>query len=560
VSAYLHSATMVKAGVFLLMRLQPAFGDTPAWETILPVFGAATLLAGTVIGLRQTDMKLMLAYTTVASLGLLVMMTGFGTPHAIEGAVLYLLAHSMFKGALFMVAGAVDHEAGTRDITRLGGLKKAMPVTFAAALLAALSMGGLPPFLGFLAKEEIYHALAGGNARAIAFTAAAVIGNGLMFTLAFAVALKPFIGPERSLPGPHLAFDAAHEEDPDAKHDTHVHEAPPLLLAGPVVLALTGLAAGLFSTFFHAAFSSPMASAVAHQVRDVEISAMPHLSVPLILSLVTIALGVVVYLLLDKAREAANAALEAIGWGPDQGFDQAMRGLVRFSFWLTKKIQTGRLETYIMMTFVVIALVLLVPMAVFGEWPNLPALPSEAGFHEIAIFAVAVVGLFAVLLAGDRLTAIVSLGIQGFSVAVIFMLYGAPDLSFTQFMVETLSVVILALVMTRLDLKPHDHRDTGERLKDAAIAMACGLGFMLLLMRSVQDPFNNGLTDFFNAYSKVVAHGANVVNVIIVDFRGTDTLGEIAVVTITGLAILALIRIRVSGTTRPADNDPERTA
>jgi multicomponent Na+:H+ antiporter subunit A len=139
------------------------------------------------------------------------------------------------------------------------------------------------------------------------------------------------------------------------------------------------------------------------------------------------------------------------------------------------------------------------------------------------------------------------------------MLYGAPDLSFTQFMVETLSVVILALVMTRLDLKPHDHRDTGERLKDAAIAMACGLGFMLLLMRSVQDPFNNGLTDFFNAYSKVVAHGANVVNVIIVDFRGTDTLGEIAVVTITGLAILALIRIRVSGTTRPADNDPERT-
>jgi multicomponent Na+:H+ antiporter subunit A len=560
VSAYLHSATMVKAGVFLLMRLQPAFGDTAPWETILPVFGAATLLAGTVIGIRQTDLKLMLAYTTVASLGLLVMMTGFGTPHAIEGAVLYLIAHALFKGALFMVAGAVDHEAGTRDITRLGGLRKAMPVTFAAALLAALSMGGLPPFVGFLAKEEVYHALTGGDLRAIAFLAAAIIGNGLMFALAFAVALKPFLGAERALPGPHHAFDAAHEEDPGAGHAPHIHEAPFLMLAGPVVLALAGVAAGLFSGAFHAAFSSPMASAVAHQVRDIDISAMPHLSVPLVLSLVTIALGIVLYLVIDRAREAAASALEAIGWGPDQGFDQVMRGLIRGAHWITRHIQTGRLETYIMVTFLVIAAVLLVPMAVYGEWPALPAWPAEAGFHELMIFAIALIGLFAVLVAADRLTAIVSLGIQGFSVAVIFMLYGAPDLSFTQFMVETLSVVILALVMTRLDLRPSDHRHGRERLKDAALALACGLGFTTLLLRAVQGPFNNGLTDFFNAYSKVVAHGANVVNVIIVDFRGTDTLGEIAVVTITGLAILALIRIRVHGTTRPADNDPERTA
>jgi multicomponent Na+:H+ antiporter subunit A len=165
-----------------------------------------------------------------------------------------------------------------------------------------------------------------------------------------------------------------------------------------------------------------------------------------------------------------------------------------------------------------------------------------------------------VVFAGDRLTAIVSLGIQGFSVAVIFMLYGAPDLSFTQFMVETLSVVILALVMTRLDLKPHDHRPAGERAVDMAIAIACGFGFTALLLRSVQGKFNDGLTQFFEAYSKVVAHGKNVVNVIIVDFRGTDTLGEISVVVITGLAILALIRVRVPRAVRPADNDPERNS
>lgn len=559
VSAYLHSATMVKAGVFLLLRLQPVFGDTAAWETILPVFGAATLLAGTVIGLRQTDLKLMLAYTTVASLGLLVMMTGFGTPHAIESAVLYLLAHALFKGALFMVAGAVDHEAGTRDITRLGGLWRAMPLTFVAALLAALSMGGLPPFLGFLAKEEVYEALAGDNPRAIAFTLAAVIGNGLMFALAFAVALKPFIGAERALPGPH--HGSAPASAATGKVDgPHIHEAPFLMLAGPITLALTGLLAGLFSDAFHAAISSPMASAIAHEARTVTISAMPHLSLPLLLSLATIALGVVVYLLLDRARDAAAAALESIGWGPDQGFDQAMRGLVRGAFLITRGIQTGRLETYILVTFIVIAASLLVPMTAFSEWPAFPAWPAEAGFHELMIFAIAVIGLFAVVVAADRLTAIVSLGIQGFCVAVIFMLYGAPDLAFTQFMVETLSVVILALVMTRLDLQPSDHRYGFERIKDAAIAVACGVGFSALLMRAVQAPFNNELTDFFNAWSKVVAHGTNVVNVIIVDFRGTDTLGEIAVVTMTGLAILALIRIRVHGTVKPADNDPERSA
>eukprot|EP01035_Chromulina_nebulosa_P042512 gene42512-57553_t len=143
VSAFLHSATMVKAGVYLLMRLSPAMGGTTAWEILLPFFGGLTLLVGGVLAIRQTDLKLMLAYTTVASLGLLVMLTGFDTPHAVEAAVLYLVAHSLFKGALFMVAGLIDHEAGTRDVTRLGGLRKAMPITFVAAIFAAISMAGL---------------------------------------------------------------------------------------------------------------------------------------------------------------------------------------------------------------------------------------------------------------------------------------------------------------------------------------------------------------------------------------------------------------------------------
>lgn len=175
---------------------------------------------------------------------------------------------------------------------------------------------------------------------------------------------------------------------------------------------------------------------------------------------------------------------------------------------------------------------------------------------SLTFIAIAVAGLIAVLTASSRLTAIIALGIQGFAVAVIFLLFGAPDLSFTQFMVETLSVVILTLVMTRLRLSPSDHRGLGQKLLDSTIAIACGTGFALFLMRATEASFDNRLTDFYNTYSKVIAHGANVVNVIIVDFRGTDTLGEIAVVMITGLAILALIRIRPAA----AVKGPAKTA
>ncbi|AYD00151.1 putative monovalent cation/H+ antiporter subunit A [Neorhizobium sp. NCHU2750] len=527
VSAYLHSATMVKAGVYLLMRLNPVLGGTPAWEILLPFFGGITLIAGTLIGLRQTDLKRMLAYTTMASLGLLVMLTGFGTPYSIEAAVLYLVAHSLFKAVLFMVAGIVDHETGTRELPLLGGLRKALPVTFAAAVLAACSMGGLPLFTGFLAKEEIYAALAAGNPRAVFFTLVAITGNALMLALGFGVGLKPFVGERKETPAT-------------------PHEATIALLLGPVVLALTGLGFGLFSTVLHAYLSSPMASAVSGEPTEVTISTVPHFGLPLLLSVVTIALGIVVYLKLDRARQIMADMLESLGPGPDRWFDWLLAALIRFAAAVTKIVQPGRLEIYITATFVMVALALVVPPVVFGELPDMPAWPGDVLIQEGAFFILAALGVVAVLRAAERLTAVVALGIQGFAIAVIFLLFGAPDLSFTQFMVETLSVVILTLVMTRLRLKVSDHRPASQIVLDGVIAIACGLGFALLLLKSVSRPFDPVLTEFFNTYSKAIAHGANVVNVIIVDFRGTDTLGEISVVMITGLAVLALIKVRIA--------------
>ncbi|PWK75772.1 multisubunit sodium/proton antiporter MrpA subunit [Aminobacter sp. AP02] len=532
VSAYLHSATMVKAGVYLVMRLNPVMGDTAAWETILPLFGGATLAIGTLLAIRQADLKLMLAYTTVASLGLLVMLTGLGSDKAVEAASLYLIAHSMFKGALFMVAGLIDHEAGTRDVTKLGGLRSAMPITFAAALMAALSMGGAPLFFGFLAKEEIYAALGSSYAWNSVAIPVVVVGNALMFAVAFVVALKPFLGAPTKTPKP-------------------AHEGPVALWLGPVVLGLSGLGLSLAFPLAHRLLSSPTASAIAGKAIDVQISVVPHLGMPLLLSVVTIALGIAAYLVQDRLRAAMAASLKAIGWGPDQGFDQALRGLLRLAAGLTRIIHNGRLDVYMTVTFVAVATALLVPMVLFGELPDMPSVPAFR-FYEWGVLAIAVIGVAAVVHARSRLTAIVSLGIQGFAVALLYMLFGAPDLAFTQFMVETLSVVILALVMTRLRLAPTDHRPLGQKLLDMTIAAACGTGFALLLLKVTQLPFDDRLSQFFAAYSKTIAHGRNVVNVIIVDFRGLDTLGEIAVVMVTGLAILALVRIRSKKTEAPA--------
>jgi len=537
VSAYLHSATMVKAGVYLVMRTAPALGGTPAWTLLLTVFGAATLAAGAALALRETDLKLILAQTTVASLGLLVLLVGLGTPAAATAAAAYLLAHALFKGALFMAAGGIDHGAGTRDLAALGGLSRLLPITFAASFVAAWSMGGLPLTLGFFAKETIYDALLqghGGGAASALLLAVAVLGNAALLAAGFAVALLPF----RGAPRPGLAES---------------HEGPPGLWLGPVVLAAAGVVLVLAAGFTDAWLVAPTVRAIAAAPPPVHVSPAIHFGLPLALSIVTILLGVLLLRGLAPVRARIDALLARIGWGPDRGFDQALAGLGRLAAAVTALLQNGQLERYVTVTFAVLAAALLVPMVLSGEWPRSVSIPGMP-LHVWAVMLVAAAGLVTVMLARTRLISIVSLGIQGFAVALLYMLFGAPDLSFTQFMVETLSVVVLALVMTRLSLDRRDRRtDWVERGRDAGIAGLCGLGFAALLVTVTAPPFDARLSEFFGAFSRPVAHGRNVVNVIIVDFRALDTLGEITVLLATGLAILALLRVRAERVDRKED-------
>ncbi len=528
VSAYLHSATMVKAGIYLLMRFFPFMGGTIWWETILPLFGGVTLVIGALLAVRQSDVKLLLAYTTVASLGLLVMMIGIGTELAIEAAVLYFIAHSLAKACLFMVAGSIDHGAGTRDIRALGGLWKTMPITFAAALLGAAAMGGLPPLFGFLAKEEVYAAAAYSDRGLFTWlvTAAALIGNSLMFAAVLIVALKPFVG---TLP---TGLRKA-------------HETSFLVWVGPLLLGVIGLFAGIFSEVTHTLVSNPMAPPALDDAVAITIAVGLHLGAALYLSIVTVIAGLLLYWYSPQVRARIASTLSSIGWGPDRGFDQLMRGLISGAFRLTNFLQPGRLDYYMRVTFIVIIGALWVTLIAAGALPDWPEMP-RLYFYEWAVLGLIVLGLVVVANAPSRLAAVISLGIQGIATALLFLLLGAPDLAFTQLMVEILTVAILALVMTRLRLMPADRRPWREAVPEIVLAGLGGLGFALFLISVTQIEFDPSVPEFFAQYSYTIAHGRNIVNVILVDFRAVDTMGEIAVVLTTGAAILALVRIRVS--------------
>lgn len=539
VSAYLHSATMVKAGVYLLARMNPILGGTPEWFWLLTLFGGTTLLFGAAMAIRQTDLKQMLAYTTLGSLGLLTMLIGFGTKEAILGAILYLCAHSLFKGAMFMIAGTIDHGTGTRDVTALGGLREAMPMTFIAALLAAISMAGFPIALGFLAKEEMYLALTAGVWPDLLFLAVLIGGNAMMMAVGLLIALKPFLGAQ--LPTPHAP-----------------HEGSVSLLAGPVILSVLGVIAGLFTAWINLNVLSPTGGSIYGQGIDAQVHLAFDLLNPAVwASIATWVLGGAIYWKADVVRATLRRLGDAIGWTFDKGFDAAMFGLVRLAGAITRTLHHGRLEWYLLVLFVTLTAALYLPMLLTGTLPGIPEFP-QLNFYEWGAILIAVLGLIAVVTANTRLVAVVALGIQGFAVALIFILFGAPDLSFTQFMVETLSVIIIALVMTRLHLDARDHRGLEAAIRDGVVALTVASGFVLVLLAVLETELDLTLTRLFEATSAPIAHGRNIVNVILVDYRAIDTLGEISVVMAAGLAILALIRLKARDTAPAAEKTPRR--
>ena len=499
-SAYLHSSTMVKAGVYLLARLSPTLGATELFTLTVTSLGAATFVLGAVLAAPQTKLKRLLAYSTVSSLGLLVMLLGVGTQAAVVAAGAYLVAHALFKAALFLVAGAVDHETGERDVEKLGGLRSAMPITAAAAGLAALSMAGIPPLLGFVAKEVVYEAAlpAPGGVLVIGLS---VVANALLLLVAFESGVRPFVGALRETP-------------------RKPHEAPAALSVGPVLLGAAGLALGMAPALASSLFVDGFVASVHGEAPGKPLSFW-HGFTP--------------------GRNLAAAAR----FGPERAWDALWSALLSIARAQTDLLQGRRLRHGLALT--ALASGAFVVSGLLAGGLRLPPIDVvSAPLAEWALGGLLVLGCVAALLARTALAAVAVLGIIGTLVTLVFARFSAPDLAVTQFVIETLTVILFVLVLFHLPNYARLSRPS-TRLRDGLLATSFGVVMTLLALSVGSLRRDDSITRFLAAESVPGGHGRNVVNVILVDFRALDTLGEITVLGVAAVGAFALLKLRPRG-------------
>ena len=522
VSAYLHSATMVKAGIYLLARLQPSLGGTEMWTVTLSVVGALTMFTGAFLAIRHTNIKKLLAYSTIMALGTLTMLLGIGTEGAMIAFVTFLLAHSLYKGALFMVAGILDHETGTKDVTAMGGLRVLMPVTAAVAMVAALSLAGVPPLFGFIGKELMFESVLETGAWRwlvvlLAFSAAI-----LTIAVAAIIALRPFFGQRRQTP-------------------RVAHEAPASMLLGPAVLATLSLLFGLLPSLASSGLLTAAASAVVGAPVEVKLSLWHGINLPLLMSLVSLALGYLLFKRWDRVRARLARLDPLISRGPESGYDAFMDGVVVVSEWQTRILQNGYMRNYILV--MIVTLIALVGNSLLLRHSPQLALSLDVQFHEAVVVGTMVLGALFATISRSRLGAVVSVGIMGFSIALTFILFSAPDLGITQLLVETLTVILLVLVLFRLP-RFSSLSTPIERVRDVAVAGTLGGLVTLLVLTSWSIDQFVPISDYMIANSAPLAHGRNIVNVILVDYRALDTLGEIFVLALAAIGVFAMLKLR----------------
>ncbi|SEU34280.1 hydrogen gas-evolving membrane-bound hydrogenase subunit E [Stigmatella erecta] len=515
-SAYLHAATMVKAGVYLLARLSPVLGGTPVWQGALVSVGLVTMVGGALLAFAHTDLKQILAYATVSVLGTLVLLLGLGTPGAAQALVVFLTAHALYKGALFLVAGAVDHAVGTRELPLLGGLRKAMPFTAAAAGLAALSMAGLPPLWGFIGKELVYGA-AGHAPGGWGLALGAAAGFTLLVGSALRVGLLPFFGPR-------------------SERGQKAHEGSPALWGPPLVLALGAVGLGLVPGWIQPLLEGAASAIAGPGDKPLELALWHGLTPALGLSAVSLALGITAYTQRERLRRAL-VSLRLERWGPSRLYTLGLAGLRRCADVLTEQFQSGSLHRYTFLTVAVTAGLLALPLLFRMGVPE--GLKRTLHLHEAAVLALLVLATALAVRTRSVLTAIMALSVVGLTESFVYVLLGAPDLALTQVVVQTLTVILFALVFSRFPVKPTGGR---SRLQDAALSLAAGGLISWALLHASALPPQTRLADAYTSRSEPEAHGRNVVNTIIVDFRALDTLGETAVLATASLGVYLLFR------------------
>ncbi|AVO39808.1 monovalent cation/H+ antiporter subunit A [Pukyongiella litopenaei] len=523
VSAYLHSATMVKAGLFLMARLWPVLAGTEAWFYLVATTGLVTMVIAAVIAFFKDDLKALLAFSTVSHLGMITMLLGFGTEYAAVAAVFHILNHATFKAALFMTAGIVDHEAGTRDAKLLGGLRRLMPVTFVIATVASLSMAGIPPLNGFLSKEMMLEQALHTHLFLHPLMVAVVATLAAAFSAAysFRYVAHVFLGPVRD------------------DYPSHPHDPPAGMWLPPAFLATLVVLIGLFPMLFAGGIVETAANAVTGgHAPHVHLKLWHGLNAALLLSAIAVAGGL---LLLSGHGGLNRAWLAAPRPEAKAIYDAAIARLTRLSAAVTDALHDGSLTRYAAI-FVVFTLAL----AGYGYATGAIGLPTRTALpmHWLLVAGwICLVGsaLAIVVFHRNRLLSLVLIGVTGLMVSMTFNYLSAPDLALTQISVEVVTIILLLLALNFMPRETPRESSSGRRLRDLVISIGAGAGtgglIYALMLRDFAFPSISG---FHLANSYKGGGGDNVVNVILVDFRGFDTFGEIIVLGIAAIVIYAI--------------------
>ncbi len=529
ISTYLHAATMVKAGVYLVARLSPALADVGSWRTLVLVVSSATMIVGGWRALRQHDLKLLLAYGTVSQLGFMMLLFGMGASALAQAGVIVLLAHGAFKAALFMVVGIVDHQVGTRDVRRLHGFGTAWRPIVVVSVLAAASMAGFPPLLGFIAKEKgLDAALDGDFGGATALVVVLVVGSILTFAYSgrFVLGVMGRLGTDEHEPA------------------TPTAPAPTWSFAGPaVLLAAFSLAAGVAPVLVDELVrAGTTAIDAAAKPKDVVLWA--GFNTAFVLSLVIIGAGaalVVARAAVERAQVAFHGVIAPLP-DSDRVFWAAVTGTLAFAKRCTRIVQNGSLPVYLMVILGVAAIAPAVPA--IGEVGDLPDWVGP--WEHIPIAVVIVTAALGATIVRRRIAAALLLGGVGLAMAGFYVVQGAPDLALTQFAIETLATVLFVLVLRFLPRRFADPRAAVTAPVRIAVAVTVGISVFVLALVATdarQDVARPSVSEEMLERSVPDGKGSNVVNVILVDFRGLDTLGEITVLVVAGLGLVALARV-----------------
>ena len=533
VSAFLHSATMVKVGVYFVGRVRPLFLG-PEWTTLFATLGLATMTVGAVLAVVASDSKELLAYSTASHLGLLVAAFGFGSRYGPEAGTFHLLNHGLFKAALFLVAGVVVHQAGTRDLARLGGLWRDLPVTAAVTVVAALSMAGLPPFNGFYSKElffeAAYEAAVEGGGLAWIYPAVAVLASALtvVYSLRF---LWIFFG-----------------ERPD---ELEVTGRPSVgLLAPPAALALLAAVVGLVPQAAVDVAVQAAVDATATGHHEVHVGLPTHLSGPVAMSALAFGLGFAVFPARDSVQAVVNRIVAAgTPLWPNRWYDRAVDGAETVSVRLGDVVHGGALRTYVLW-----ALGTASALSLAGFAATAVGVPRATGVGVptaiVLVLVVALVAGVAILTAPSHVAGVLTLSILGFMIAIFYVLASAPDLALTQLIVETLVLLIFLLILDRVPEFYHD-LDTEVAAVDAVVSLAVGAAAATAVLVAGRDASEapTAIARYYTEQAVPRAGGTNVVNVVLVDYRGFDTLGESFVIAIAAIAVMVLVSMRNRGET-----------